>query len=35
MSDEEYAEYKFTSAEAREELCGWDYSQYDEPEYDD
>jgi hypothetical protein len=35
MSDEQFAEYKFTSAEAREELCGFDYSQFDEPEHDE
>jgi hypothetical protein len=34
MSNEEYAEYKFTSAEAKEELSGFDYSQFDEPDHD-
>jgi len=34
FSDEEDAEYKMTE-EHREEVCGFDYSQFDEPDYDE
>ena len=34
FSDEEDAEYRMTE-EYREEVCGFDYSQFDEPDYDD
>jgi hypothetical protein len=33
MSNEQFSEYKMT-AEAKDELSGFDYSQFDEPEDD-